>query len=254
MKKGIKLNHNFLNEVIFRINFTTIDELLENNQDAINIFKENLFDRFPNLEVVPQKTINLTIDTETNFSEKKTENKLCWILRNKEGNKQITVTATNLILDYYRGAYTGFEDFYEEIAVLLKILDKYNPEKINFLGLRYINEINDDEINHNIEKYINSSLFNSNILNDLKTENEELIQIFSKLDFQNNDCMLTMQYGFFNPTFKSTHEKHFILDYDCINQDINEIKEVKNTLKKMNMLIFNKFEYSITKELEKRIR
>ena len=52
--------------------------------------------------------------------------------------------------------------------------------------------------------------------------------------------------GFYNHTNDPNQDKHFILDYDCVNRKITNIDDVKENLIKMNHLIFENFEYSIT--------
>ena len=100
------------------------------------------------------------------------------------------------------------------------------------------------EINNNIDDYVSKSISNKGIINDFGDEN--LIQLFSKLEMQKENYNFTLQYGFYNPTNDSNQDKHFILDYDCVNRKITNIDDVKENLIKMNHLIFEKFEYSIT--------
>ena len=250
MKKGVILENNFLNEIIFRIDFTTILEISGDKKEAADKFRKRIFDNFPNVEILHQKNVSVDIDVKSGYPKKITnDGNLCWIFRNEECNKEVSLTANNLVLNYHYGEYKGFKDFLEEILILLNALDEYGPFKLNFLGLRYVNEIYYEEINNNIGLYINKSLFNTSILDDLKKENSQLIQLFSKLDFKKEDYNLTLQYGFFNPTNNPDGEKHFILDYDCVNREISEIEDVKDNLKIMNHLIFETFEYSITDEL-----
>ena len=45
-------------------------------------------------------------------------------------------------------------------------------------------------------------------------------------------------------------KKEFILDYDCVCTSINSPEDIKQNLIKMNKLIFDKFNYSITQKFE----
>lgn len=242
------LKHNYLNEVIFRIDFTTILELSGDKKDAVKEFKDDIFEFFPIVEILEGKKFKLDIDVESGYPQKLTnEGNFCWVFKNEEYNKQVSLTANNLILSYGPDAYEIFPNFLNEINLLINTLKKvYEPFKINFLGLRYINEINDKEINENIEQYINPTLFNNNLLHDLKKENNQFIQLFSTLNYKFEEFLLTFQYGFYNPTDDPEHDKHFILDYDCVTESVTDIENIPKNLKLMNELIFTKFEYSIS--------
>lgn len=247
MEKGVKLKNDFLTEVIFRIDFTTISEISGDKKESADKFRKVISSEFPNLEILQQKNINLGIDLESGHTNNiSNKDNFCWIFRNSICDKEISLTSNNLILNYHKGAYNGFKSFLKDIYLLISALSTYELSKINFLGLRYINEITDININKNIKEYINSSLFNTLVLDDLEKENEKLIQIFSKLDFKKEDYLLTIQYGFFNPTRNSDYEKNFILDYDCVDKNITDINDVTTKLKHMNYLIFKKFNYSVT--------
>lgn len=253
MKKGVILENNFLNEIIFRIDFTTILEISGDNKAAAEKFRKKIFHKFPNVEILHQKNVSLDIDLESGYPRIKNDGNLCWIFRNEENNKEVSLTSNNLVLNYHKGGYVGFKSFLDEILLLISALKEYEPFNLNFLGLRYINEINDKEINDSINLYVNNNLTNNFLLSDLDNQNGQLIQLFSKLDFKQDDYFLTIQYGFFNDTDLPNNEKHFILDYDCINRNISDVDEVKDNLRIMNNLIFEKFEYSITDEFIKKM-
>ncbi|MBQ6099326.1 MAG: TIGR04255 family protein [Methanobrevibacter sp.] len=241
------MEDNFLNEIIFRIDFTTILKICGDEKESVDDFRNAIFDDFPNVEILHQKKFNLDIDVESGYPKNLThEGNLCWIFRNDNADKEVSLTSNNLVLNYKRGAYKGFKLFLDDVMLIISALKQYSPFKLNFLGLRYINEIYDAEINDDIHKYVSNSLSNTALLNDFK-ENQ-LIQFFSKLQMQKDDYIFTMQYGFYNPTENPDHEKHFILDYDCVNKNVMNIDDVKEHLIEMNSLIFEKFEYSITDE------
>lgn len=246
MEKGVTLKDNFLSEVIFRIDFTTILELTGNKKEAATKFRNKIIPQFPNLEIIKQQKVNLNINTNGISKDEFGSDELCWIFRDDLSSKQVSLTANSLIVNYHKDAYVGFKSFLTEILLLISALKEYNHFQITFLGLRYINEITEDVINKNISEYINPVLFNNMVIDDLKNHNERLIQLFSRLDFQKDDYYLTLQYGFFNPTIDYGYEKHFILDYDCVCKNRLSIDDVFENLKKMNKYIFEKFEYSIS--------
>ncbi|MBO6109698.1 MAG: hypothetical protein J6P12_02340, partial [Methanobrevibacter sp.] len=90
---------------------------------------------------------------------------------------------------------------------------------------------------------------------NLEKNNENLVQIFTKVNFKKDDYLMTMQYGLFNPRFPNVDaDKMFILDYDCVLHNISHVEEIKDNLIDMNHLIFDKFDYSITAKFEKIIK
>ena len=252
MKKGVILKDNFLNVIIFRIDYTTILKLCGNNKESAEGFRKFIFNQFPNVEILQQKKFNVNMDVESGYLQNVShEGNLCWIFRNNDGNKEISLTSNNLVLTYKKGAYFGFKHFLDDVLLINSALKEYCPFKLNFLGLRYINEITDMEINNNIDEYVSKSISNNSIIKDFDDEN--LIQLFSKLEMQKENHVFTLQYGFYNPTDDSNHDKHFILDYDCVNKKITDIDDVKENLIEMNHLIFEKFEYSITDKFIERV-
>lgn len=245
MQKGVVLEDNFLNEIIFRIDFTTILQLCGDEKTSAKDFRKEIFDEFPNVEILQQKKFNLDIDVKSGYPKNLThDGNLCWIFRNDDANKEVSLTSNNLILNYKTGSYDGFKSFLDDVLLLISALKIYSPFKLDFLGLRYINEIFDNEINNDIHSYINNYLSNKQLLEDFKQN--QFIQLFSNLKMQKEDYILTLQYGFYNPTDSPNHDKHFILDYDCVNKNIEDIEDVKENLIEMNHLIFEEFEYSIT--------
>jgi len=250
MQKGVILKNNYLNQIIFRIDFETILELTGENQESVNKFKTKIIPLFPKHKIFQEKNLNVHVEDNISTSSINTGN-FCWIFENDEKTKEITLTPNNLTVSYRKNAYSGFSSLLTEIILLLEALKEYEVNEVQFIGLRYINEINNSKINDNIQKYINSNLLSLPLLNDLKEHDNDLIQLFSKLDFQQDEYDFTLQYGFYNPTINPYFEKHFILDYDCMKKQSTLIDEIANHLKQMNHLIFKKFENSVTEEFIK---
>lgn len=256
MENGIRLNDNFISQVIFRIEFQTIKELLGNDKNVVKDFAEKISDKFPILEVIPRNKINLNIDINSGDPKKITkEGEFVWVFKSNNHKKIVTLTANNLVLEYQEKAYSGFHDFLNEILLLITAFDQYDYGELKFLGLRYINQIADIDITNNIGEYFNPDLTNMAIINNLEKNDETLVQIFSKVNSKKDDYLVTMQYGLFNPRFPNEDaNKIFILDYDCVLHNINTLDEIKCNLIDMNHLIFDKFDYSIMSKFEKLIK
>jgi len=254
MTKGIRYKKNYLTEVIFRINFSNILQLSGKNKEAADKFQKEIFEKFPNVHFQYNNNVNVHVDIKEGKSQTKVEDgDLTWIFTDEQNTKQIELNSKNLILAYHKGSYIGFEEFLEDISLILMAMRWYTPFNLTFLGLRYINQIHEDVIDeNNIHEYINESLLN-NVIFELE-DDEGFSQLFSRLDLSKDDYQLTFQYGFFNPDYPNTDtKKDFILDYDCRLTKIDSVNsqfEIEEELKKMNKIIYDKFKYSTTEKLK----
>ncbi|MBQ2636344.1 MAG: TIGR04255 family protein [Methanobrevibacter sp.] len=254
MTKGIRYKKNYLTGVIFRINFSNILQLSGKNKEAAEKFQKEIFDKFPNVHFQFNNNINVQVDIQEGKSESKLEDgDLTWIFTDEQNTKQVELNSKSLILAYRKGAYEGFEEFLDDVSLILAALRWYMPFNLTFLGLRYINQIHEDIIDDgNIHEYVNESLLN-NVIFELE-DNEGFSQLFSRLDLLKEDYQLTFQYGFFNPEYPNVStKKDFILDYDCKLTKIDSVNsqfEVEEELKKMNKIIYDKFKYSTTNKLK----
>ena len=251
MTKGIRYKKNYLTGVIFRINFSNILQLSGKNKEAAEKFQKEIFDKFPNVHFQFNNNINVQVDIQEGKSESKLEDgDLTWIFTDEQNTKQVELNSKSLILAYRKGAYEGFEEFLDDVSLILAALRWYMPFNLTFLGLRYINQIHEDVIDDsNIHEYVNESLLN-NVIFELE-DNEGFSQLFSRLDLLKDDYQLTFQYGFFNPNFPNVNDKNeFILDYDCVNNNINSLDEINSNLTNMHKLIEEKFKVSTTKQFK----
>ena len=254
MTEGIRYKKNYLTGVIFRINFSNILQLSGRNKEAAEKFQKEIFEKFPNVHFQFKNNVNVHVDIKEGKSKSKVEDgDLTWIFTDEQHKKQVELSSKNLVLVYHKGAYEGFEEFLDDVSLILGALRWYIPFNLTFLGLRYINQVHEDVIDdNNIHEYINESLVNK-VIFELE-DDEGFSQLFSRLDLSKDDYQLTFQYGFFNPEYPSvTNKKDFILDYDCRLTKIDSVNsqfEVEEELKKMNEIIFDKFEYSTTNKLK----
>lgn len=256
MEKDVRLDENFISQVIFRIEFPTIKELLGDDKDIVKNFANKISSIFPILDVIPHNKINLDIDINSGQPRKITkEGDLVWVFKSNNYKKIVTLTANDLVLEYKEKAYSGFSGFLNEILLLVDAFNQFEYNELKFLGLRYINQITDMEVNNNVSEFFSPDLTNMAVINNLEKNDEDLVQIFTKVNFKKDDYLITMQYGLFNPLFPDENaDKIFILDFDCVLHNIHSVDEIKDNLIYMNHLIFNKFDYSITSKFEKRIK
>lgn len=245
MKKGEKYEKPYLNEVIFRINFSNIPELSESNKEAAKDFREKISKEFPNLTIKRHHELNIGIDVETGEPTKITpDGTYIWVFKNRLHNKSVELTSKSLILHYKKGAYTHFRYFLDDIILLTDAIKGYDPKDISFLGLRYINQIDGKSIPE-LKERIEPKYFSSYIM-DLD-EDEEFIQILNRLSIKKGEYILNFQYGLFNAAYPNPNfDKDFILDLDCTTKKVKEIDDVVDELKQMNSFIWFKYNAAIT--------
>lgn len=250
MKKGEKYKNPYLNEVIFRINFSNIPTLSENNKEVAKDFHEKISKGFPNMLIKRNQAFNIDIDVDTGKPTQIThDGSLLWIYKNRKHDKSVELTSNSLILHYEKGAYTHFRYFLDDVILLITALKGYNPKDLSFLGLRYINQIDGKTISE-LKDCISQKYFNEYIMN--LDENEEFIQVLNRLSIKKGDYILNFQYGLFNAAYPNPNfDKDFILDFDCTTKKVKEIDEVVDALKQMNKYVQSKFEESITDVLRK---
>ena len=253
MKKGEKYENPYLNEVIFRINFSNIPKLSENNKDAAKDFHEKISKEFPNTLIKRNHAVNIGIDADTGKPTQVTQDgSLLWIFKNRKHDKSVELTSNSLILHYEKGAYTHFRYFLDDVIILINALKEYVPKDLSFLGLRYINQIDGKSIGE-LEKCINPKYFSEYIMG--LDEEEEFIQVLNRLSIKKEDYILNFQYGLFNAAYPNPNfDKDFILDFDCTTKKVKVIDDVVDELKQMNQYIQYKFEDSITNVLRAEMR
>ena len=154
-----------------------------------------------------------------------------------------------LTLTYSGEIYQDFEGFISDVQLILKGLIKYPINRINSIGLRYVNQI---KINENsLNQYINENLH----LINKGFNQEDVIQSISRTELKIDDYNLAFQYGQFNPEYPNlTSSKEFILDYDCILNNEENIENIIFNLNKMHDIIHNRFENDIKDKLREKMR
>lgn len=251
MKKGEMYKEPYLNDVIFRIDFELILKLAGNNKEAADEFQNNIFEKFPIVKLKKNTKLNFKVDhTSGSLKEFSNEGNLIWIFNSEDMLKEVELSATSLVLHYKKGAYTRFHDFLEDILLLINSLKLYVPFKLKHLGLRYINQIDDLNVSE-ISEYINPE-FIPTVSN--YHDNEQFIQCLTKYDTAIGNYLLAFQYGFFNPGYPNPEfNKGFVLDFDCRLYNLNNLDQIKNELKEMNHIIWNKYQTVITEKLEEKM-
>ncbi|MBQ2962731.1 TIGR04255 family protein [Methanobrevibacter sp.] len=241
-----KYPKNFLNEVIFKIEFPPILELYNTKKESAAKFQEIIFKEFGDAKFNTNKHINVKLDNEGIPIGSDSEENLIWSFFNKD-DKRVELSATSLALIYKGSYYTTFEDFSEDVDLILKGLKSYPITQIKYIGLRYINQI-DIRNYENLDDYINPNLH----LINKEFDEKLLIQSLSRVELSIEDYILAFQFGHFNPEYPNiSSNKDFILDYDCYLKGNESFENIKSDLLEMNEIIYNQFEKSLEQELRK---
>ena len=239
-----KYPNNKLTKVIFQIKFYPLLKLYSNNPEVASDFQQCIIEEFPETKMTQNRQVSLKIGSTITPVESETNNlHLIWNFKNENG-KNINLTGEELTLTYPGQVYSTFDDFLNDIEMVIKGLKNYKIPKIKSIGLRYINQIKIDD-NSKLNEYINPKLHLNN-----HSETGTLIQAISRIEYSIDEFLLSFQYGQFNPEYPNPNiNKDFILDYDCIMRNDVAIDSLKNCLTKMNSIIYNKFEESINDSL-----
>lgn len=241
--KSKRYNSSYLNEILFKIEFSPILQLY-GEENSAKEFQEKIYKKFPNVKILQQSTLKIS-PFNGQYTDKKDH--LTWVFSNQD--KQVELNATSLTLQYNGNAYSGYVEFKKDITLLLESLQEYPIISVNFLGLRYINQINFDR-NENFKEYINDNLHS----NTNEFENETVLQSLSKTDIKIDNYLLSFQYGQFNPEYPNKNpNKDFILDLDCYLNETEDFSKIIENLDEMHDIIEKYFEKSIKDKLRQKM-
>lgn len=244
----MKYSKNNLTEVIFHVKFSPLLKLYTNKKDAAWDFQRQIQTEFPKISFEENKKFRYTLENSGKLDETNDkEEYLTWIFSN--GKKQIQLTGKELVMIYDGENYSNFEEFLQDVNLIVKGLKEYNLRTVESIGLRFINQIkiNDEKS----EEYFNPKLNLTNSSFDKK----EFIQSLTKTELLvDEEYNLIFCHGQFNPEYPNrTSQKEYILDYDCILNYEENIENITVNLIKMHDIILDRFEDSITDKLREKI-
>lgn len=230
MKSKELFEENNIDEVILEFDYK-VDEKID-RQEILNNFKEEISESFPNTEILPQvNNKQESIDIYNNDTEHD------WIFRSWKGEKQINLTANRITLIFEEESF-NFKIFLKTVKSVISIFNKYESFEINFSNLRYVVKFEDTS------EHINLQLSNNPLLNQLENDHDEITQVISRLELNQREYHMILQYGLINP---KTND--FILDYSCTNNITIPKDNIINTLSKMHNVLMDKFLYSLQENM-----
>lgn len=242
--------YNYLTNVIFRIDFPNLDfNVSKPPKDII----DGLKDKFPFSDMIKAKSLELKIKDFKHSS--KLEDVLSWECKDRKNEKRVVISSDSLVLENLK--YTGFDDFNEDIKFIINLFAKSYPlNKINRLGLRFINQIDIRPPKNPLkwENLIKPEL--TSVLDNFVTDNTANIsRSLQFLEFNENDHILRFQFGMFNSEYPNViSKKEFLLDYDCVSVGGLSFNDIQSTTKKFHEIIYKLYEDSIEEDLREMMR
>ena len=250
----IKYINNYLDTVIFRIDFS---EILSIKNNLAAEFQNEISDIFPRLESNFCSSYTGTISSSSlNIGH---ENFLIHEFSNTTKDLFLKISFNSLVLEAKK--YNDFETFTDTLHKIMSSFNKiYTNYEINRIGLRFINIIKLPYSNiHQNHEYINQSLLtNFEFAHEFlkKEENCYINRNMNQLSFKfDDDNCLTFSYGIYNSEWPAPiTQNEFILDYDAYTNFVDKTKNIEEAyLKPFHSIIQTAFEDSIGDSLRKKM-
>lgn len=249
---SIKYKHNFLNQVILRLDFL---QFLETEKLFSDDTEKFILKRFPRRGIdqkVRFNTINVVINPNTSNTDKTTKKSLEGIQREYYAGKN-KILLSNKFIIYEINEYNTFENLYDNFqSIIIALYTKQNITSAR-TGIRYINifDSRNIKLRKNMFSPLISAIFNAKEF--VSEDNLKLTRAMSINEYQVENMILNFRFGMFNPDYPSILNKNsFSLDYDCFTTEpLESTEEILMSIKKGHDAIQKLFESSITDYLRK---
>jgi uncharacterized protein (TIGR04255 family) len=234
---------NTLKQVILRLDFASP---LENIQEKLPVqFATNIRRILPICEIhkVSEGSVQFEIklnkpDSSKTHSIGQQYNQ--WRYFGQDKQKLLEIDKKHITLLYFN--YTNFSEFHEDYLSILTILRESTKEvKFSRMGLRYINEMNLNEVNSKYwSRYLNSDLLS---IFKIYPDYSKISRAFHVLNLNFGDFKINFQYGMPNPDFPAPIKQNiFILDLDAYTEglieDIDSIEKLMESFRKEIKALF----------------
>ncbi|HHT14313.1 MAG TPA: TIGR04255 family protein [Clostridiales bacterium] len=246
-------NH-FLTNVILRADF--VFPVKQWKTQMPKALRDAALKNFPNLE--PRQITNQTVQVDSNAISVGTvvnkELSIEWNFFGKNRKKRLVITADSIFID--QQDYTSFDELKGEfLSVLNKAYEEFPGLIVSRLGLRYINQIGDknleidlNSLNESWNKYINNSLVAA--LGFTEVDANSVTRVMNTIEMNYGEFMLRYQYGIFNEDYPAIIIKPtFILDSDIYSSGAYSSQDIAETIEKFHVIAKKWFESSIKEPL-----
>ncbi len=244
----VKYKNNFLDTVIFRLDYSDIPFLKEKIEAN---FQEVIKSIFPRLTTsICSAYTGMISSTALNVGH---ENIRLYEFSNSLSGLSLKISYNSLVLEAKK--YIDFENFTDILQKILSEFNKFYTEyEISRIGLRFINLIKiSPKPPLEWSKYIDNKLLESiSFAKDLTTDNCYLNRCMNQLSFRfKDDNSLTFNYGIYNSEWPAIiTQNEFILDYDAYTTYVDMSEDIQSRyLIPFHNMIQEAFEKSITEDL-----
>lgn len=241
-----RYKQNYLTKVILGIGFPQILGLNKTNPPSA--FQKKIIKRFPYVEVQRGENVSLELNSAKPVVNRTP--KIRWEFQSRDQSQKVIVNEETLqiVLD----KYTNFDEFFKLVKFIFKEFTEIYDIGVFKIGLRYINEIEDDGNPRDWKDLINESLIS--IPNEFLEPNDKLTRSMHRLEINEDNYHFVFQFGLFNSDYPSPiSRKEFVLDYDCVSTEDLEKKDVFDTIDKFHKVIYHWFDKSIENKLREKM-
>lgn len=246
MPKSKQYNRNFLEAVIFRIDFDWIE--LGKLDDFYNSELKRKFPHYIEKAGVEGTILFSHKKDASEFSQSKKEF-TAWQFESKRRNIILQIAPKHLYLEYMDKTYKNSTELLGDIKKIIKVFIKeFKVETIKRIGLRYSNEITlSGKYPLKWKKYLNKDLLGG--ISFAQKKKLSIARGMGQLVIKKDEADITFNYGLFNKDFPNkVSAKEFILDYDCVSKLPFEasLEDIVEKAKLFNLYVDSLFEASIT--------
>jgi uncharacterized protein (TIGR04255 family) len=236
-----KYRKNYLTQVVYQITFDGRDAL---NARLLKKYSDSLGPDYAGLAKITRQAAVFQTSGNTGISA---EDIVIWQIASRDGDHTVEITRNSFDISFTK--YILYRDFAPIITNAQNKFRELVPDlqRINRLGLRYVNQINLDTGNLRWEEYIDSSIAGFLSFTDTSKIRRSMHNIVLAED---DETMLNINYGIFNRRFpEPITENEFILDLDAYTPAAVDIEDTLRLLKKFNTTNAIYFENSVTDKL-----
>lgn len=254
---------NFLDQVIFRIEFT---KEIDHSEKLVKDLHDRIKEIFPELKATISDIVEAKIQPPLQPGEEVTQAQRTLAI------PKVTQTQRRLLLPSFsdftlrkqlyfepsalvvrQGMYTTFDEFYEMITTGIEGFEQVYGHDITVkrAELRYINVVKLVGDPLDWKGYIKSELLS---LLNFPREKGEISRAMNLLELTRKGYNVRFQSGLWNRDYPNpTAKREFILDYACYSTEESEIKSITELARKFHTEIELLFNDSILKNLKTRL-
>lgn len=247
--------HNFITQVVLRLDFDSIPALRENvSVEARPPFTQRIATIFPIVVGKPTAMLEVKVGPLGAGLQQQATG-VVWEYRRVDNGTQVaTLGPESLSLSYGKGDFDHFPPFRTHAQLLIDaLIAEYGLDHFNRFGLRYINEVTFSEGN----PLDWENLLHPHLITAAKAgaaDADQIVRSMHQAVLRRGDHSTTFTYGLVNPDFPNALARRvFVLDYDCVRAGPIPAADVLACLNAANVICEDIFERSIGDGLRARM-